>query len=134
MGHHFVQETLYTHSFQSPAPTSEPKGLVVNEASLSLGPQLPCESSSDLGVLIFLGNALKKGSPVHPHCSRLCKEELKIPWGGGWLNFPWQQRAIPASNGDWGMWKLWECSTPGYTGDTPGLQWEFIIGDKRSCR
>lgn len=79
---------MRTHSFQNPALTSEPRGLLVNEASFSLEPQLSCESSSDLGVLVFLGNAVKEGSPVYPHCSRLCKGELKIPYE--WLDFPWQ--------------------------------------------
>lgn len=53
-------------SLPESTPTSEPKGLLVYGVSLSLEPELPSESSSDPGVLVLLGNALKEGSPVHP--------------------------------------------------------------------
>lgn len=78
----------HTHT-PEPTSTLEPKGLLVYGVSLSLEPQLSSESSSDLSVLVPLGDALKKGSPVHPTGSRLCKTELNVSWGR--LDFPWQQ-------------------------------------------
>lgn len=36
------------------ALTSEPMGLAINRAGLNLEPQLLCDSSSDLGVLVLL--------------------------------------------------------------------------------
>lgn len=54
--------------------TSEPKGLLVYGVSLSLEPQLPSESSSDLVALVLLGNALKEGSLVHPTAPGCAKQ------------------------------------------------------------